>query len=356
MFGDPIYKRDANGNIRIWQYEVEGAQWRTHSGLRDGQIVVTGWTTCTPKSQDTAEAQALFEAEAEMKKKLDRDYRRTIEDVDRPRASVVKPMLAHKYEGWTGGAWSQPKLDGIRCIATKDGLWSRQGKPIVACPHIVEALAPLFVLHPGLILDGELYNHALKDDFNQITSLVKRLKPTAEDLAKSADLIQYHVYDVPSFEQEFGLRVRFLQHELGLGGEGVIRLVETKWAATEVALDALYSDYLELGYEGQMVRSNGRYEQKRSKHLLKRKEFQDAEYKVLRIEEGNGNWAGYAKRIVCQLDDGREFGAGVKGNQDFCKQLLGQTPEQATIRFFALTPDGVPRFPVAVAFHEGERL
>ena len=40
--------------------------------------------------------------------------------------------------------YSQPKLDGIRCIVKKDGMWSRNGKKIISAPHIHESLKPLF--------------------------------------------------------------------------------------------------------------------------------------------------------------------------------------------------------------------
>ena len=186
----PFFSVDFEGKIRSWQFEVDGGRWRTISGLIDGEKVETGWTVCVPKSQDTVEEQALFEARAEEKKKLDRKYARTIEEIDVPKAAGVKPMLAHKYEGWVGHCYSQPKLDGIRCTANKDGLWSRTGKAIVSCPHIIEVLEPLFDRHPQLVLDGELYNHSLRENFNEITSVVKKTKPTEEDFAKAADLIQ----------------------------------------------------------------------------------------------------------------------------------------------------------------------
>jgi DNA ligase-1 len=359
MLSQPIYKRDANGRVRIWQYEVEGSCWRTRSGLQGGEPVTTGWTTCTPKSKPTAGEQALFEAQAEEKKKLDRDYRSTIEDVDRPRDSVVKPMLAHKFEGWVAGwrnIYAQPKLDGIRCIATANGLWSRQGKPIVSCRHIEQSLAPLFQRCPTLILDGELYNHELRDDFNTITSVVKKLKPSEEDSEKARSLIQYHVYDMPSHDGVFGER-RDAIEDLELDMRDHLQKVHTAHYATEELLNAHYERCLDDGFEGQIVRLNGAYEQKRSKLLLKRKEFLDEEFDVIRVEEGQGNWAGYAKRAVLRLKDGREFGAGIRGTQDFCLKLLnGPAPASATVRYFALTPDGVPRFPVVTAFHEGARL
>jgi len=39
------------------------------------------------------------------------------------------------------------------------------------------------------------------------------------------------------------------------------------------------------------------------------------------------------------------------------KELLesGKTPDWATVRYFNLTPDGVPRFPVVVDYGFGER-
>jgi DNA ligase-1 len=358
VLGNWIYKRDATGAVRVWRYEIAGGRWRAHAGILDGAMVVSGWTTCTPKSKSTAEAQAAFEADAEMRKKLARDYRETIAEVDRPRESIVKPMLAHKYEGWVDGwrgVYTQPKLDGIRCIATPQGLWSRAGKPIVACQHIEEALRPIFERHPTLILDGELYNHDLKDDFNQITSIVRKLKPTEEDSALAREVIQYHVYDMPSHGGTFAERFSWTAQWLDFDEKALVS-VPTASVFNPASLDRVYESFLDAGYEGQIVRLNGAYEQKRSKSLLKRKEFSSAEFPLLRVEEGRGNWSGYAKRAVLSLPDGREFGAGIKGTQEFCRSLLAQKFKFATVRFFALTPDGVPRFPVAIDFFNGDRL
>lgn len=356
MLSEPIFHRDSKGKIRSWQYEVDGARWRTISGLIDGEKVTTGWTLCLAKSQETDEEQALFEAKAEEKKKLDRKYARTIDDIDEVRAAGIRPMLAHKYEGWRGPCYAQPKLDGIRCLANINGLWTRTGKKIVSCPHIVEALEPIFNRDPRLVFDGEIYNHDLHDNFNEITSVVKKMKPTEDDFAKAESVIQYHIYDVPR-ERGFGYRYEVLEEILkGPLGHPALQLVVAEEISTEEELDLHYSLQLAAGYEGQMIRFNGFYEHKRSKQLLKRKEFLDSEFPVVRIEEGKGNWAGVAKRAVLLLPDGREFGAGIKGSQEFCRGLLGSRPETATIRYFALTPDSIPRFPVAVAFHIGERL
>ena len=95
---------------------------------------------------------------------------------------TIKPMLAHKYnpEKADYPAYIQPKLDGVRCIFTKDGAYSRTGNEFKNVDHIKKDLKVVFNRYPNLILDGELYNHGLKDDFEKIISLVRKTKPTQE--------------------------------------------------------------------------------------------------------------------------------------------------------------------------------
>lgn len=349
----PLYKRTSTGATQVWYQELEGRCYRTITGQLNGEKTVTGWvvaegTNIGRSNERTPEQQAVFEVKANYTKKLEQGgYHESIEDIDHQK--FFKPMLAHKFEEWAGDCYSQPKLDGMRCIATAEGLFSRNGKPIVSVPHIVEALAPLFEEDPDLIFDGELYNHDLRDDFNRIMSLVKKSKPCEE----ARDVVQYHIYDVASSDRAFSDRLHYLRRLTSLQ-HPAIRIVETWLVQKSESLDRLFSEYLSAGYEGQMVRIDAPYEQKRSKNLLKRKEFQDGEFTLIGLEEGLGNWAGYAKRAIFRLKDGREFGAGIRGSQDFCKALLAERQSHigkpATIRFFNYTPDGIPRFPVVTEF------
>lgn len=361
---NPIYKLDTQGRLRSWRYDVDGNRWRSTSGLVEGAQTPTDWTVCTAKSQETDEAQALFEAEAEERKKLERQYHRTPEACATP--NFFEPMLA---KGYRAGkikfpVASQPKLDGIRCVARAEGLFSRQGKPIVSCPHIEEELAPFFVADPDLILDGELYNHELKADFEQIVSLVRKQEPNPE----TAGVVQYHVYDIPSFDGTFFQRAPVYSAML----KGCTHLipVETRIAFNQAMLDADYEEFLADGYEGQMGRLDADYEiGKRSAHLQKRKEFQDAEFPITAIGEGLGNWSGHAKFVVfmlpgdIRLENGDRPRAGIKGTKEFCKKLLEEQEEwvggqsTSTIQFFQLSARGIPRFPVATKFHKaGARM
>lgn len=363
IYGPTIFKRDTNGQIRVWRYLIEGPRWTSESGIENGGLVTAGWTTCTPRSRDTAEAQALFEAEAEMGKKLERDYALTRGAVDDVRAFGGPVMLAYTYDGAKppkGPLFSQPKLDGIRCKINRFGMWSRNGKPILGAPHIFASLGRVFAENPPLELDGELYNHELHDDFNRISSLVRKQKPTDEQIAEAARFVQYHIYDLPSSSSSFEKRDRMLDLFVNDHGDPMIQKVVTTPITSPEQIDAAYASYLEDGYEGQIIRLDAPYEGKRSKNLLKRKEFITDEFELVRIEEGNGNWSGLAKRVVFKIKDGRECGGGIRGNREAMLALLGRAEslvgKQVTVRYFTPTPDGMPRFPVAIDFDRPDQI
>ena len=347
-----IFKRDTSGRIRVWKMERAGPAYRVLSGILNGNLAATGWTVCEGKQGRNDIQQAQFEVESAYTYHLKREYFEHLEDVDKSR--FFKPMLAKSYESFAIG-FAQPKLDGIRCIARKTGLYTREGQPILGAPHIHDVLVPIFLKDPEIILDGELYNHDLRDDFNSIVSLVRRKKPDERHLARSRELVQYHVYDLPSSDLPFGQRHRLLCEALDCLPRNVIQTVATQYLTDSDHYDVLHGEWLAAGYEGSMWRSDAQYEQKRSKSLLKRKEFQDSEYECVSIEEGTGNWAGKAKSVICRLPDGRTFGAGIRGSQKRAKELLSENHHVVTVQFFHLTPDGIPRFPVVTKFWGTER-
>ena len=85
---------------------------------------------------------------------------------------MIKPMLAYNVDkkpiDWTKKVFMQPKLDGVRCVATRNGCYTRTGKQLMNVEHIELSLKPWFEMHPEMILDGELYNHDLRDNFEKI--------------------------------------------------------------------------------------------------------------------------------------------------------------------------------------------
>ena len=110
-------------------------------------------------------------------------------------------MLAYKVDSkpvdWTKKVYMQPKLDGVRCVIQLNDkgaihAYSRTGKQWLNIEHILENLKPFFDTYEDAILDGELYNHDLRDDFEKIISLVRKQKPTADDKTESKKLVQFH--------------------------------------------------------------------------------------------------------------------------------------------------------------------
>ena len=69
---------------------------------------------------------------------------------------MMKPMLAHKYDekriDWSEPVYIQPKLDGVRCLFTKDGAYSRTGKQFKNLAHIELVLIPFFKQYPDVKL------------------------------------------------------------------------------------------------------------------------------------------------------------------------------------------------------------
>lgn len=362
-----LYKRDSNGKIRVWQIQVgysndDYAGTRSISGLQDGQNVTSGWNLSDAKNvgkvnETNAYTQAQAEAQADWDKRIEKEYFIDISEVDS--YDKFSPMLANDYtKRPQSQGYSQPKLDGIRCVANAQGLWTRSGKAINSCPHIWEEIKSFFQSNPRVVLDGELYNHELKEDFNKIVSMVRKTKSTEADIAESQNLVQYHVYDMYNAKDtklSFALRSDTLDRMSAKWN--YLKLVPTVWCSTQDQLDEKYGEYMTAGYEGQMVRNDYAYENKRSNHLLKRKEFITEEFRVVSMLEGQGNWAGHVKKFFLVLPSGGTCGAGVRGKQDVLKALWedGNTPEWATLRYFGLTPDGVPRFPVVVDYGVGER-
>ena len=358
---ETIYKKTKTGATQEWTIEVVGNKYRTHSGQVGGVITTNEWTIVYGKNtgklnETTDKEQTMKEAVAKRTKKLESGYFENIKHINK--TQYFEPMLASKWEDSkdkiTYPIFSQPKLDGIRCIVTKDGMFSRNGKPIISAPHIFESLKPLFEAYGNIVLDGELYADKFANDFNKIVSLVKKTKPTDADLKESKKNIQYWIYDLPDNDIQFGYRCDRLNHlfeTFDFFNKHCVE-VETNICNDEDEVMGLYEEYVEHGFEGQILRTNGKYENKRSKFLLKHKSFIDEEYTIIGVCEGEGNKTNMVGYMTFETADGKPFKSNVKATFEESeemfrnrKQLIGK---QATIKYFNLTPDGIPRFPYVI--------
>ena len=268
----------------------------------------------------------------------------------------TKAMLAHKYNPDKADypAYIQPKLDGVRCLFTAKGAFSRAGNQFMNVNHIEEALKTFFASNPTAVLDGELYNHGLKDDFEKIISLVRKKKPTKEDKLEAAELVEYHIYDVATMTiATYATRLNYINSIPSFKWNHILRRVDTQVAFDFDEAVKMHKKNLKLGYEGSIYRSfEGKYKGTRSWHLMKFKDFHDAEATIIGYEEGKGKREGTLGKFIMRDYEGNEFGCppgkgydyeGMKNLLDNIHDYIGQW---ATFTYFQRTQAGSYRHPL----------
>jgi DNA ligase 1 len=377
-----LYKKTSTGAIQFWticvletpnsgilyDIETEYGQLGTDSPQTTIDTIAKG-KNIGKKNQTTAYDQAIAEAQAKWEKQKKKGYVESLEaaekgELDKLIEGGIVPMLAHKFSDHGHKikypAYAQPKLDGIRCIAIlKDGkctLWSRTRKQITSVPHIQRAVESWF--KQDIVLDGELYNHELKSNFEKIISMVRQEEP-----AEGHEIVQYHIYDTVS-EKEYAGRwgdlFNFFRNVDVWEQCDPLRLVNSFNVNDEEEVSHWFEVFKRDGYEGAMLRNaESPYVNKRSYDLQKVKEFNDEEFDIVGIDEGRGKLQGHVGAFVCLTSDGKEFLAKMSGETAKLKEYFENHKlwqgKQLTVKFQGLTgTNGVPRFPVGVAIRDYE--
>lgn len=361
-----LYKQDEKGKIREWTIEVNGNEYYTISGIVGGKQTRTKPTCVFGKNkgkvnETSDEQQTLLEAETLIRIRKEQGYSDKPENAAQGK-EYFQPMLAAKWDDFKdkiqipefGHIFIQRKLDGCRCIISANGMFSRNGKKWLSAPHIFEKLKPIFKEYPNLILDGELYYHSDEDNFNEVISLVKKSKPTVEDLEESSKLVQYWIYDLPSSSENYSRRYKDIQELF----KTYPKIFDQSFVCVEAfpiekkeQVEEYLDKFVSENYEGAIIRLDAPYECKRSKRLLKVKRFQDEEFKIIDIEEGKGNLVGLAGRVVVDVN-GQKVSAGLKFSHLEAKEIWDNRTtylgKKATIKYFNKTVDGSLRFPKCI--------
>lgn len=367
-----LYKADSSGALRTWAIRTEGNKIITEHGQIGGAIQATEdiikvgknigkKNETTPEQQAEAEALSKWEKQKAKKGYVEDKTRAAAEESD---TQGEECMLAHTYGTLENGVFVpdqnhkiqfpaavQPKFDGHRC-RTKPAktLWSRGHKPIEQMPHVVAAITKRFPLMAPK-LDGELYNHELKEDFEKLSSILRQQKSVHPE----HELIEYHIYDVDEPGLDFAQRHELLQDMLA--GDPVLKAVETRIVNSHEEVIAAYEDFVSRGYEGLIIRNlHGKYEGKRSYNLQKLKGFRDGEFKIIGIKEGKGKLMGHAATFTCLTDEGKEFDVKLEGPTENLKRHFEDHSlwqgKFMTVRYIGWTKKKVPKTATGLRIRE----
>jgi DNA ligase-1 len=274
---------------------------------------------------------------------------------------MIKPMLAYKVDAkpidWTNKVYMQPKLDGVRCLIQLNDkgevyAYSRTGKPWLNIAHILEDLEYFFEIHPDVVLDGELYNHDLRDDFEKIISLVRKQKPHSLDKAESKELVQFHCYDY--VETVMNMPYSYRKDQLCTSDmySDCVKYVPTYLIKDDAHAKVSHEINLNDGYEGSILRLDTPYQCKRSYSLQKFKDFHDTEATIIGYVDGKGKREGTLGKFLMQDDNGIEFGCppgkgyNYKMLADMLTNIHNYIGKRATFTYFERTKAGSYRHPL----------
>lgn len=372
-----LFGESSHGKRKMWSVAVEdrgdGVIITTH-GYEDGKKVVNERVVTTgknlgKKNATTPVSQACSEAQALWNKKRDAGYAEdSSTDVMIPTVTpgimiavadpVPLPMLAQDFnkrgKNIKYPCYAQRKLDGVRCVAIRGkGLYSRNGKP--TSPHLTHIISEINNLPAGTILDGELYSDDLT--FQEIVGLVKKTTLKAGD-AEKVRKIHLCVYDTIRDGSNEN-RNAWLTALFASNNFLSLRLLPSVLCESLADVKTLHAQYVAEGYEGLILR-NTAAEYKvghRSVDLQKYKEFEDEEYVVTGYKEGDGVEKGCVI-WQCRTPSDLSFAVRPRGTHEERQAafLSGASfvGKKLTVRYQELTDDGIPRFPVGIAFRDYE--
>lgn len=261
---------------------------------------------------------------------------------------------------------AQPKLDGVRCTARivdgKVRLLSRKNKDLVFLNHIREEVSQILEGKEDIVLDGEVYVHKLKGNytanskFDLITACARTVRKTPHEMEEK---MQYHIFDIVDLEKPYKERDEILLELFSDKEFSHLKLVQTKTVLCREDVEMRLEQWEKKGYEGAVLRDPRMMylSGKRSPMLLKYKNFEDAEFEIVDVFEGDGTEKG-ACVFRLKTDKGKEFNCRPEGTMEERREIFSNKEEyigkKISVVYQGTSEDGIPRFPVGRAIRDYE--
>ena len=374
-----LFATSKTGKEQWWEIYVDDNLIYTRKGFTDSDVITkynpieVNGKNIGKKNETSSHEQALLEAQSKWKKKCDSEYSQknnkdddTEDDDAKIKFNKVLPMLANKYTEKTkigkNGVYVSEKLDGIRSLCGLNGdhveMWSRTGKSFPHFDKIKNSVRLIFEQFEdeSLILDGELYSHTIP--FAEISGIVRR----TTNRSKYEDTIDYYIFDIVDTQMKYVDRLKFLKKIKKMNLPNIHVVLSNMVYSHDDILEC-HDEFVRNGYEGIIIRKpDALYEIKhRSSGLLKYKQFEDTEFKVVDVDCGKGTEEGCAI-FVCQDNNSdktfnvRPRGSMQKRKWQF-KNKSNYIGKMLTVRWQKNSngseeTDELPRFGVGIKFDQ----
>lgn len=370
-----LYSKSKTGKILEWKatldtnlnteghYEIT-IEWGQQEGKKQTKVVTIKKGMNIGKTNETTKKQqAKLVLERLYQEQKDKGYVENLEQYKEDKAvdGIPKVMLADKWNAKKHSNLESKnwvinrKYDGCRCFITKleDGsvrFSSRSGKEFTNIPHLSKALKN--VLPVGDIMDGELIID--NTPLQEITGAVMNRDENDTEKAK----LKFYCYDyIPLGSSQKSYKERFVENDdlLSLMSKDVLYVLPEPY--TDDTFKETFSKFITQGYEGIMLRNlNMPYEfGKRSKNLLKYKEFFTEEFEIIDIVDSEQEPG--QPRFICKLDKDSNVTCRMKGSKEVNKQYLDNKDsyigKYLTIQYQAKTETGSIQFPVGIEIRLG---
>lgn len=263
----------------------------------------------------------------------------------------------------------EPKFDGLRCIAIKHQgevtLYTRSGTIITSMKTIASVLksAP----YDDVVLDGEGMG---KDwaNTNSIMMSSKKFKDDDELVYQVFDSVPYDEWMSQETTEPYSVRLERVKNIVtSINDSRHVKAVEHVSVKNETELLDSYSKYLEMGYEGAMLKKLDRtYEFDRSDNILKLKPITTFEGAIVGHYEGRqgGKREGLFGGFEILLPNGVITNCGGGFNDAMLSEIQLNNPESYIGKIVelegqpdpttsnGLTADGKVHFPVFSRFRD----
>ena len=226
--------------------------------------------------------------------------------------------------------------------------FTRNGLELFEFPEIEREFHAFIVPPYPVVYDGELI---CKDTFNDTQKLIMKQGPKTN--------LVYHIFDKLSLDEfnsgqsKLSLFDRFDSFFVPGDLPHIVK-EEELYRGDDISQVTKWFNYAkEQGWEGIMLKLDAPYVRKRTTNMLKIKEFDTLDLKVLRVKEGTGKFTGTLGSVTVDFE-GNEVDVG-SGFDDSLRAEIWKDPniildKVIEVQYFEITQnkDGKPslRFPI----------